>query len=188
MRTPRGELVTCAADFDIVSVLLWGLGIPTAVLLLQICWWRVHRPTADVKVLAAMLVTALGLLALLCLLPATVTGSLSVPRGLFASLYALALAGAVSLLYLITYAGLEAKSPSTLIVVAAQQATDGISLEEAEGLFTDEEFIVERVEGLVRIGQLRKEGESLHMTMHGRLFLGAFMLPRKIMGLRHWGG
>jgi len=171
-----------------VSVLLWGLGIPTAVLLLQICWWRVHRPVADVKVLAAVLATALGLLALLCLFPAAVTGALSVPRGLFASLYALALAGSVSLLYLLTYAGLDAKSPSTLIVVAAQQVTDGISREEAEGLFTDEEFIVERVEGLVRIGQLRKEDGNLHMTLHGRLFLCAFVLPRQIMGLRYWGG
>ena len=171
-----------------MSVLLWGLGIPTAVLLLQICWWRVRRPANDVKVLAGLLIAALALLVILCLVPASVTGALRLPQGLLASLYALALAGAVSLLYLITYAGLDAKSPSTLIVLAAEESDGGITSREAESLFTDEEFIIERVEGLVRIGQLRKHGDNLHMTLHGRLFLGAFVLPRRIMGLQHWGG
>ena len=171
-----------------MRVLLWGLGVPTAILLLQICWWRVRCPASNVRVLACMLVAALALLALLCLFSPFFADALPPPLGLFESLYTLALAGSVSLLYLITYAGLEAKSPSTLIVVAAEKSGGGITRQDAESLFTDEEFIVERVDGLVRIGQLRREGENLHMTMHGRLFLGAFVLPRQIMGLRHWGG
>lgn len=130
----------------------------------------------------------MGFLAFLCLLRGANAAALYLPEGPLASLYALALAGAVSLLYLITYAGLDAKSPSTLIVVAAQRASGGITREEAEGLFTDEEFIVQRVEGLVQIGQLRRDDGNLHMTLHGRLFLGAFVLPRQIMGLKHWGG
>lgn len=135
-----------------------------------------------------MLVAALAALGFVCLFFSSLPFGLTPPQGLFESLYALALAGAVSLLYLITYAGLDAKSPSTLIVVAAQRASGGITREEAEGLFTDEEFIVQRVEGLVQIGQLRRDDGNLHMTLHGRLFLGAFVLPRQIMGLKHWGG
>lgn len=171
-----------------MRVLLWGLGVPTAILLLQICWWRVRRPASDVRALAFVLVAALIALGFVCLFFSPLPFGFTPPQGFFESLYALALAGSVSLLYLITYAGLEAKSPSTLIVVAAEKSGSGITRQDAESLFTDEEFIVERVEGLVRIGQLRREGENLHMTMHGRLFLGAFVLPRQIMGLRHWGG
>ena len=110
------------------------------------------------------------------------------PQGWLAVLYALALAGAVSLLYLITYATLEAKSPSTLIVLAAGKSAQGLTAEDAVALFSDDEFIVQRVDGLVRIGQLRRAGESLHLTLHGRIFLESFLLPRRIMGLQHWGG
>jgi hypothetical protein len=157
------------------------------VLLLQILWWRVRRPAADVRVLALLLVLVLGAFAALAVFPAS-SAALAMPQGWPAVLYSLALAGAVSLLYLITYAGLDAKSPSTLIVMAAGRSMEGLTMEDAASLFTDEEFIVQRVDGLVRIGQLRRSGENLHLTMHGRIFLESFLLPRRIMGLQHWGG
>ncbi len=170
-----------------MRILLWGLGVPTAVLVTQIVWWRIRRPLNDVRTLSAWLVFSLGIFGNLSLIPAS-SRALSMPEGIFAALYALALAGSVSVLYLITYAGLDAKSPSTLIVVAAQESPNGLSRDQAEALFTNEEFIVERINGLVRIGQLRREGENIHLTLHGRLFLEAFLLPRRVMGLRHWGG
>jgi len=161
--------------------------VPTAVLLLQILWWRVRRPAGDVRALTFMLALALGAFALLAALPGS-SAALAMPQGWLAVLYALALAGAVSLLYLITYATLEAKSPSTLIVLAAGKSAQGLTAEDAVALFSDDEFIVQRVDGLVRIGQLRRAGESLHLTLHGRIFLESFLLPRRIMGLQHWGG
>ena len=171
-----------------MRILLWGLGLPTGVLLLQVVLWRFGRPRRDVLVLAAMLCAALGLFAVLCFVPGAVS-ELRLPEGLFAACYALALTGAVSVLYLITYAGLEAKSPSTLMVLAAEaSAPQGVSVEELSALFSDDEFIVERVRGLVRAGQVRDSGENFALTLHGRLFLWAFMLPRRIMGLSHWGG
>lgn len=156
-------------------------------LLLQILWWRVQRPAADVRVLAFLLVLALGAFAVLAALPAS-SAALVMPQGWLAVLYSLALAGAVSLLYLITYAGLDAKSPSTMIVLAAHRSGNGITRKDAAEFFSNEEFIVQRVEGLVRIGQLRRAGENLHLTLHGKLFLQSFLFPRKLMGLRHWGG
>ncbi len=170
-----------------MRILLWGLGVPTAILLLQIVWWRIRRPANDVRVLFVLLAAALVAFVVMAAIPAS-SAALAMPQGILAVLYALALAGAVSVLYLITYAGLEAKSPSTLIVVAAQQSPEGLTFSEAQALFSDEEFIVQRIEGLVRIGQLRKHGDKLHITLHGKLFLEAFLLPRRIMGLRHWGG
>ena len=162
--------------------------MPTGVLMLQVALWRLGRPRRDVLVLAVMLCAALGIFAALCLVPGAVS-ALRLPEGLFAAAYALALAGAVSVLYLITYAGLEAKSPSTLMVLAAEaSAPHGVSVEELSALFSDDEFIVERVRGLVRAGQVRESEGNLALTLHGRLFLWAFLLPRRIMGLRHWGG
>ena len=170
-----------------MRILLWGLGVPTAVLLLQIVWWRLHRPRNDVRLLATLLVCSLLAFVVLALSPGLAV-ALAIPEGILAVLYSLALGSAVSVLYLITYAGLEAKSPSTLIVLAAQLSDRGITGEEAEALFSDGEFIVQRVEGLVKIGQLRKHEGNLHLTLHGKLFLEAFLLPRRIMGLQHWGG
>lgn len=170
-----------------MRILLWGLGVPTGVLLLQVVLWRFGRPRRDVLVLAVLLVCSLLAFLVLALWPG-VAMALAMPKGILALLYALALASAVSVLYLITYAGLEAKSPSTLIVLAAQRSDCGITGKEAEALFSDEEFIVQRVEGLVKIGQLRKSEANLHLTLHGKLFLEAFLLPRRIMGLQHWGG
>ena len=161
--------------------------MPTAVLLLQVVLWRIGRPRRDVLVLAAMLCAAGGIFAVLCMLPGAVS-ALRLPEGIFAVAYALALAGAVSVLYLITYFGLEEKSPSALIVMAAEQSRAGLSFEEACGLFSDEEFIVRRVEGMVAGGQMRLDEEGMRLTWKGRLFMEAFLLPRRIMGLRHWGG
>ncbi len=171
-----------------MRILLWGLGAPTGVLLLQIVLWRIGRPRRDVLVLAAMLCAAGAIFAVLCMLPGAVS-ALRLPEGIFAATYALVLAGAVSVLYLITYAGLEAKSPSTLMVLAAEvSAPHGVSVEGLSALFSDEEFIVDRVHGLVRAGQVREVDGMFTLTLHGRLFLEAFMLPRRIMGLSHWGG
>ncbi|MEI7863808.1 MAG: hypothetical protein WCI38_00450 [Chthoniobacterales bacterium] len=170
-----------------MSVLIWGLGVPTLVLVAQIIIWRIKRPASDTRVLALMIGAALlGFLALSALSGSKVP--LLYPASIVAVLYALALSSAVSLLYLITYATLEAKSPSTLIVLAAQGSREGLTTEAALALFSDDEFIGVRIKGLERIGQLRREDGGLFLTLHGRCFLEAFVLPRRLMGLEHWGG
>lgn len=157
-------------------------------LVLQVVGWRLGRPHRDVLMLAIMLCVALGLFTAACAIPSAVA-ALRLPEGLFAAGYSLALAGSVSVLYLITYAGIEARSPSTLMVLAAERSgADGVSMEELGSLFSDEEFIVERVRGLVRAGQVRESEGTFALTLYGRLFLEAFLLPRRIMGLKHWGG
>ena len=170
-----------------MSVLLWGLGIPAAVMIVQILWWRIRRPQNDRMTLFLMLLLAWTIFGI-----SDGVSSLMIPEGQVAALaksaYTLALAGAISTLYLITYAGLEAKSPSTMIVLAAHRSGKGITRKDAAELFSNEEFIVQRIEGLVRIGQLRRAGENLHLTLHGKLFLQSFLFPRKLMGLQHWGG
>lgn len=171
-----------------MHILIWGLGVPTLVLVLQVVGWRLGRPRRDVLVLAIMLCVALGLFTAACAIPPAVA-ALRLPEGLFAAGYSLALAGAVSVLYLITYAGIEARSPSTLMVLAAERSgVGGVSIEELSVLFSDEEFIVERVRGLVRAGQVRESEGTFVLTLYGRLFLEMFLLPRRIMGLKYWGG
>ena len=170
-----------------MSVLLWGLGVPTLVLVAQILIWRIRRPTRDNRVLLFMIVAALVGFLVMSVLPVPKV-SILYPESFWALLYALALAAAVSLLYLITYATLEAKSPSTLIVLAAQAAEEGMTAESAVALFNDDEFIMGRIQGLERIGQVRRQDGRLFLTLHGRLFLEAFVLPRRFMGLAHWGG
>ncbi|MFZ9932867.1 MAG: hypothetical protein ACO3G9_06690 [Chthoniobacterales bacterium] len=170
-----------------MSVLLWGLGVPTLVLVAQILVWRIRRPAADSRVLALMLAAALVGFVSLAVFPLPKAAMLY-PDSAGAVLYALVLAGAVSLLYLITYATLEAKSPSTLIVLAAQETKEGLTVDSAAALFGDDEFIGNRIEGLEQVGQIRREDGQLFLTLHGRLFLEVFVLPRRLMGLGHWGG
>jgi hypothetical protein len=170
-----------------MRVLLWGLGVPTLVLLVQILWWRLHRPTKSTRLLISLLVSSLAVFAVACLLP-VLRQALFLPHGLLELCYVLALAAAVSTLYLITYCTIDAKSPSTLIVLAAQRSRTGITFEQACDLFSNEEFIVERVEALVQARQLCLRDDALFLTWRGRIFLEAFLLPRRIMGLQHWGG
>lgn len=172
---------------DLMRILCWGLGVPTIVLLLQVVLWRIRRPASDVKALALMLVFAGGVFLLLCVVPGAVA-ALFLPLGWASVAYTTAVAAAVSVLYLITYFGLEEKSPSALIVMAAEQSRGGLRFEEACGLFSDEEFIVRRVEGMVAGGQMHLDEEGVRLTPKGRLFMEAFVLPRRIMGLKHWGG
>ncbi len=170
-----------------MSVLLWGLGVPTLVLIAQILFWRIRRPRSDNRALACMIGAAiLGFLVMSALpLP---KASMLYPDSFWAMLYALALASAVSLLYFITYATLEVKSPSTLIVLAAKETTEGLTMESVAAFFSDEEFIGARIEGLERIRQVRRNDGRLFLTWHGWLFLEVFVLPRRLMRLRHWGG
>jgi hypothetical protein len=170
-----------------MRILFWGLGVPTLVLLWQIVWWRLRRPRDHQRALGLALLIAVGGLFVLCLFPYA-PASFCLPQGWLAAFYATTLAAAVSTLYLITYGGLEARSPSTVLVVAAQQSPGGLTAQDAARLFSDEEFIVERVEGLIRAGQLQRQQDRLFLTLHGRIFLGAFLLPRRLMGLKHWGG
>jgi hypothetical protein len=170
-----------------MRILLWGLGIPTIVLLSQILVWRIRRPVNDIKTLALMLLGAAAVFLLLCSFPEAVA-ALSLPVGWPSVAYAAAVAAAVSVLYLITYFGLDEKSPSALIVMAAQQSREGLRFEEACGLFSDHEFIVRRVEGMVAGGQMCVDEKGIRLTSKGRLFMEAFVLPRRIMGLKHWGG
>jgi hypothetical protein len=170
-----------------MRILLWGLGIPTIVLFSQILVWRIRRPVNDIKTLALMLLGAGVIFVLLCLFPEAVA-TLSLPVGWPSVAYAAAVAAAVSVLYLITYFGLEEKSPSALIVMAAQQSREGLRFEEVCGLFSDHEFIVRRVDGMVAGGQMCVDEKGIRLTSKGRLFMEAFVLPRRIMGLKHWGG
>jgi hypothetical protein len=168
-------------------ILIWGLGLPFAVLLLQIALWRVRRPANDIKALMIMLLGA-GVLFLTAYFFPFAVEVLCLPQGWPSVLYTAVVAAAVSILYLITYFGLEQKSPSALILMAASESSGGLSFEQACSLFSDEEFIVERVAGLVSAGQVATDGENMRLTLKGRLFMEAFVLPRRIMGLKHWGG
>lgn len=170
-----------------MRILLWGLGVPTTVLLAQMLVWRIRRPAADVKTLSLMLMFAGATFLVICMVPSAVQ-ALLLPEGWASVVYAAALAAATSVLYLITYFGLEEKSPSTLIVMAAERSADGLHFDEACALFSDEEFIVQRVRGLIDSGQIQADHDGMRLTAKGRLFMEAFVLPRRIMDLQHWGG
>jgi len=170
-----------------MRVLLWGLGLPFAVMLLQIVMWRIRRPSEDIRILAWILFSALVFFIVLSIFPGAVE-TFSLPVGWASVAYAATLSAAVSVLYLITYFGLEEKSPSALIVIAAEQSRGGLRFEEVCGLFSDHEFIFKRVEGMVAGGQMCVDEKGIRLTSKGRLFMEAFVLPRRIMGLKHWGG
>jgi hypothetical protein len=170
-----------------MRIFLWGLALPFGVMLLQIAIWRIRRPCEDIKLLACMLFCALIVFILLCIFPIAIE-ELLLPTGWASVAYTAALYSAVSVLYLITYFGLEEKSPSALIVIAAAQTSGGLRSEEVWGLFSDHEFIVRRVEGMVAGGHMCVDETGIRLTSKGRLFMEAFLLPRRIMGLKHWGG
>jgi len=170
-------------------ILLWGFSIPTFVLVFQIFIWRIRKPVSANRALVLMILTALlGFIVLSVLQIGKSSLHICYPESGGALIYALALASSLSLLYFITYTTLDAKSPSTIIILAAHEKKGGLAMDAVVAMFSEDEFIGARIEHLERIGQVRRQDGELFLTLHGRLFLDVFILPRHLMGLRYWGG
>lgn len=174
-----------------MRILLTSGFLIAAALSIHLCWWRVRRPAGAVRSLGALFVgVAVAWLAAVVVLQAMGASSATLgPRSVWDVAYVLALYVSMCLVYLITYIGIEAESPSVLILFAARRAgNEGIERASLGGVVSDEEMIDSRLSGMQQAGILRCDGERYTLTDYGRAYLAFYLLPRFLMGLARKGG
>jgi hypothetical protein len=174
-----------------MRILLTSVFLIAAALSIHLCWWRVRRPARATRSLGAlfagMAVAWLAALAVLTALgvPASALGAVSV----WDVVYVLAFYVAMCLVYLITYIGIEAESPSVLILFAARRAgAQGLERADLSGVVSDEEMIDSRLLGMQQAGVVRCVGERYSLTRYGHAYLAFYLLPRFVMGVTRRGG
>ena len=103
------------------------------------------------------------------------------------------LAASLFAAYLLTYPGLEADSPSGIILLAVERAgATGLEPQALEnivsGKLNDQAVILKRLQDLHRSQILTKTGNLYFITQKGRLFLRFFTFPRRLFTSRSPGG
>lgn len=174
-----------------MRILLTSGFLLTVALVIHLCWWRVRRPARAVRSLGALFAgVAAAWLGAIAVLP--VLGALAStlgPRSAWDVVYVLVLYLSMCLVYLITYIGIEAESPSVLILFAARRAgAGGLERADLSRVVGDEEMIDSRLLDMQQAGVVRCVGGRYSMTTYGRAYLSFYLLPRFLMGLAKKGG
>lgn len=162
-----------------------------AALAIHLCWWRVRRPARAVRSLCALFAgVAAAWLTAFAMLPALgVAASTLGPRSIWELVYVALLYVSLCLVYLITYIGIEAESPSVLILCAARRAgPEGLARADLSGAVSDAEMIDSRLLNMQQAGVVRCVDGRYSLTGYGRAYLAFYLLPRFLMGVTRKGG
>ncbi|NBD39205.1 MAG: hypothetical protein GVY10_11615 [Verrucomicrobia bacterium] len=159
--------------------LFLAAGIFIAALAVHVVWWRLHRPSDDLRALAMVMVAA----------PLAVTvgtgllwGGIDLSQTAFSAIAAVSL----GLAYLCWYPAAQAASPTMLLtLLAARKGTEGLSREEMEAALPEERLVNESVENLFheRFVRLDPEGR-LWLDERGRRTLHVIRFLRRSCGLQ----
>lgn len=169
-----------------MSALLVGPALFGAALAAHLVLWRIYLPARQTR---ALLVLMAGLP--LVALAASALGVLPLPglAGLAAHIEAGLFVLAFALAYVITYSGLEADSPTLVIVLAIDSAgPEGLPLAALDAALSDERLLLPRLRDLLRDGLARMEGGRYAITTKGKRFVRIFALYRGLLGLGRRGG
>ena len=155
-----------------------------------ICWviltiaihlliWRIFRPKSPARTacLCAFMFFSYGIL-----FAQTYLNQIEI-------VYTVALSTVLFCAYIISIPGIESESPSSLIALFIhQRGHDGASEEDLRALITDEIFVLDRLQGLLREGLVEKKDDRFIITPAGESFLAAFTVFHKIAGINKEGG
>lgn len=165
-----------------MRVLTLGVSLFAITLVTHLLIWRVWIPP---KPYMGIVGISLGVLALGLGAGAVLVERLGWPAiGAWEALHIILFQMAATLCHLINYTGLEHDSPSASLVRFVDLAKDrGRTMEELEGLITDDESVRTRLQGLVRDGMLASDGERYRLTARGRVFESLFSVWPPILGI-----
>ena len=91
--------------------------------------------------------------------------------------------------YLISLPGIEAESPSSLIVFKVEEGgAKGVTRKDLEEVITDELFVLNRLESLKTDGLILENSEAIKITSAGKKFLSSFLLFHRVAKRKDLGG
>jgi hypothetical protein len=167
-----------------MKVLFWGLSLLVLAFLLHLVVWKIRLPKRQTKI---MLLIFFGTLilgsALLWTHPAVSLFGIAAPDGWIEYIRIAFLFTAFTLAYMITYSGLEADSPSLVMVLSiARAGPGGLSRDVFFKQMTDDILIKPRVKDLLTDKMAYLDGETYRLTPKGVLLAKIFVVYRNILG------
>ncbi len=177
-----------------MQILVFGVLLFCAAFCTHVIWWRTKLPTRQMRALVILFFCfyvgtfTLGLGVELLFCPGLLNSIF--PLGtLGSSLYITVLYSCLTAMYVLTYPGIEAESPSGLMLLAVESSKDaGITRSEFNQVITHTLFVGNRIENLVSSGFVKIEGGRMQATKKGLRLLRLFQLPRKFVGPTQVGG
>ena len=164
-----------------MSAVLLVLGAIVATLAVHLAIWRLRVPRRATRALAAIF--GVGLLGILLI------GWWLAEFNWAQCIYVVALYGAVSLTYLLTYTAIEGDSPTlSLAFYIAQGGSAGRSAAELEEFVAARPFVMSRLAQLEQGGFVVRRGDRLELAERSTLVLDAGEFYRRLMGRRTRGG
>ena len=118
------------------------------------------------------------------LFPESYTG-IVFPRTTMGWVYVVLFYCTLLLAYIIHYLAIEWDSPSMLIVLRIAQAREkGLTKEEIEFIFSNNEAILSRIDNLVLEKMIFLKGDLYHTTPYGNFLFNIFNEYRRLVGFR----
>jgi hypothetical protein len=167
-----------------VKVLLFGSALFALAFLAHIILWKVRLPRRQIKAILQIFfgTLLLGLVFLHYASPSFGLLGQAAPEKLFEYMHICLYFVSLTLAYMITYTGIEADSPSLVMVMRiAGAGRDGLVREDFERAMSDELLVIPRVRDLVLDKMVRLEGDKYLLTPKGILFARIFIFYRALL-------
>lgn len=149
-------------------------------------WWRVRIPQRQSAALLLIFMAALPVgLAIAWLWP---TARAAFPWDSWSLTHVAVFHISLTLAYVVTYSGLEERSPSmTLLVHVAESRGGGRTRDELYAVLSGATPIETRLAAMVRDRMVEHDGEQFRITPKGRVWALAFGSWRRLVGLQKGG-
>lgn len=167
-----------------MKVLFWSLFLLVMAFVLHLVVWKIRLPKRQIKTMLLIFFGALILgSAYLWNDPSVALFGIDAPTRVTEFIRIALMFTAFTLAYMITYTGLEADSPSLVMVLnIAQAGPEGLSKDVFFQQMTDDILIKPRVRDLLTDKMAYLDGDTYRLTPKGVLLANIFVVYRSILG------
>jgi hypothetical protein len=185
LRGSREATGNGGADWSLMEIVLYALGLFGCAFVVHLVIWRVAMPRQHTR---ALLVIFFVVLAVGCLAPLTSFLGRYGPGNVWDYMAVVFFFGSGSLAYIAFYSAIEEDSPSLALVKAvAETGDEGMGREKCHEVIGDDFLVNRRLEVMVRDGMLRREGDRYYLGRKGEQMFCIFEASARFFGLPRGG-
>ncbi len=174
-----------------MKILLCGSATFCLAFLIHLIVWKIQMPRRQTRVLKQIFVYNLlvCLFIIWCLFKFTIKPGIFEPLNFFEYIHISLFYLSLTLVYIVTYSGMEVDSPSLVMTMKiAAAGTEGLSKEEFDESLPDDILVKPRVRDLVRDEMATLDGEKHRITTKGVILARLFIFYRRLLGITLKGG
>jgi hypothetical protein len=172
-------------------ILFWGSALFVFAFLLHLMLWKIRVPKRQTKAILQIFLAVLfiGIIILWNMPNDSVLWQIALPVGLLEYIHIVLFFISLKLAYMITYSAIEADSPSLVIMMAIANAEPkGLEKKDFDELMTDDKLVKPRIKDILLNKMAEIVGDKYVLTPKGAVFVGIFIIYRKIMKISRKGG